>query len=365
MQASPGPLPADWIPLARVLDANANRAEEGLRVLEEYARFALEDAQLTADYKQVRHDLAAAVAAIPDRDRLLARDTPGDVGTHIDVEDEYHRSGLQQIVLANQKRVEQALRCLEEYAKPRGPAAAQRFETLRYRVYTLARQLHILQHSRTVLDQRRLYVLVEGQASSDTLAALARTLLAAGADILQLRDKTLGDRELLARARVLRELTQAAGKLLIINDRPDLARLAGADGVHLGQDDLPVRDARAILGPDGLIGVSTHSLAQARQAVADGANYLGCGPTFPSLTKQFETFPGVEFLKQVADEIALPAFAIGGVTLDNLEEVIAAGFSRVAVGAAATKAADPGAVIQRFRQRLAQVGTTNVATLSL
>ena len=81
---------------------------------------------------------------------------------------------------------------------------------------------------------------------------------------------------------------------MIINDRPDLARLADADGVHLGQADLPVREARAIVGPDRLIGVSTYSMAQAQQAVADGANYIGCGPTFPSTTKQFAAFPGIE-----------------------------------------------------------------------
>ena len=269
-------------------------------MIEEYVRFALEDPQLTADYKQLRHDLAATLAAIPERSRLLSRDTPGDVGTRIGVADEYRRSDVREVALASHKRLEQSLRCLEEYVKPLQPDVAPHFEALRYRAYTLARRLYMMDHSQSQLAQRRLYVLVEGTSSVDTLAALGKVLVEAGADILQLREKSLGDRELLARARVLRQLTRDAARLLIINDRPDLARLADADGVHLGQDDLPVREARAIVGPDRLIGVSTHCMAQAQQAVADGADYIGCGPTFPSTTKQFAAFPGIELLRQVA-----------------------------------------------------------------
>ena len=112
-----------------------------------------------------------------------------------------------------------------------------------------------------------------------------------------------------------------------MNDRADLAAMAHADGVHLGQDEIPVQDARVVLGSHALVGVSTHSIEQARQAVVDGANYLGCGPTFPSATKEFTRFPGVEFLRQISREIRLPAFAIGGINPANVEQVCAAGFS--------------------------------------
>jgi thiamine-phosphate pyrophosphorylase len=121
-----------------------------------------------------------------------------------------------------------------------------------------------------------------------------------------------------------------------MNDRPDLAVLARADGVHIGQDELSVHDARQIVGPDQLIGISTHNIEQARQAVLAGANYIGCGPTFPSSTKHFDHFPGLDFLREVAAEISLPAFAIGGVTLGNLPSVRASGFHRVAVSSALT-----------------------------
>jgi thiamine-phosphate pyrophosphorylase len=140
--------------------------------------------------------------------------------------------------------------------------------------------------------------------------------------------------------------------LVILNDRPDIAALARADGVHLGQNELSVHDARQIVGPDMLVGVSAHSIEQARQAVLDGASYLGCGPTFPSGTKHFDRFPGLDFLRQVAAEIALPAFAIGGVTPENLPQVLATGIRRIAIGGAIAVAVDPSLVI---KQILAQV----------
>jgi thiamine-phosphate pyrophosphorylase len=198
----------------------------------------------------------------------------------------------------------------------------------------------------------KLYVLVDGQSSGAAFATLARSLVDAGVHVLQLRDKSLCDRELLERARTLRRLTRPAGTLMIMNDRADLAVLADADGAHLGQEDLSVKDARAIVGPDRLIGVSTHSLEQARQAVVDGANYIGCGPTFPSKTKTFASFPGADFLRDIGSEITLPAFAIGGITLENLSQVIEAGFTRVAVSSAVTRAVDPGGQVRQLLARL-------------
>jgi thiamine-phosphate pyrophosphorylase len=133
-----------------------------------------------------------------------------------------------------------------------------------------------------------------------------------------------------------------------VNDRADVAAIVGADGVHLGQEDLSVKDARAVVGTRTLVGVSTHNITQARAAVLDGANYLGAGPTFPSRTKAFDDFAGLEYLRQAAAEIQLPTFAIGGITAENLPEVIAAGLSRVAVGAAVTEAAEPGVAARKL-----------------
>ena len=137
-----------------------------------------------------------------------------------------------------------------------------------------------------------------------------------------------------------------------MNDRPDLAVLAQADGVHVGQEELSVKDARSIVGPDMLVGVSTHNIEQARQAVLDGADYLGVGPTFPSGTKQFEQFPGVELLRAVAAEIRLPVFAIGGIERQNLGRGIGGRFPRIAISGAITSAADPVQAAKELLERL-------------
>lgn len=148
----------------------------------------------------------------------------------------------------------------------------------------------------------------------------------------------------------MRHWTRKARVLFIVNDRPDIARLVEADGVHLGQEDLPVKDARRLLGLDALIGVSTHNLDQLRQAVLDGASYVGVGPTFASGTKEFAAFPGLDFVRQAAAETSLPAFVIGGIDPQTIGAAVAAGARRVAVGQAIARADDPRAAAVVLRQ---------------
>ena len=126
-----------------------------------------------------------------------------------------------------------------------------------------------------------------------------------------------------------------------MNDRADLAMAAGADGVHLGQDDIMVSDARRILGAAKLVGVSTHNIQQARNAVMEGANYIGVGPIFPSNTKSFDSFPGLEFAKQVASEIKLPAYAIGGIGSRNIGDVLRTGIRFIAARNSVISKPDP------------------------
>jgi thiamine-phosphate pyrophosphorylase len=332
----------------RILDAAANRASEGLRVVEDFVRFSLDDAFLTTE-------LTAALAFIGTGDRLRTRETLADVGVAVKAAGEFDRPDLTAVVAASFERLKQALRSLEEYCKVCDADAARRLETLRYRTYTLERVVDITRQSITRLADARLYVLIDGCASESEFGNLAAALVKSGVSLLQLREKSLGDRELSARARLLRQITRGSDTLFIMNDRPDLAVLADADGVHVGQEELSVKDARTIVGPRRLIGVSTHNIEQARQAVLDGADYIGVGPTFPGTTKQFNQFPGVDLVRAVSSEIRLPAYPIGGITLLNVREVLRAGATRVCVSASVCKAADPSAAAADFLSLLSAI----------
>jgi thiamine-phosphate pyrophosphorylase len=349
------PSPNASIGILRAIDANGNRAREAVRVLEDYVRFVLDDQHLTERCKALRHAIAAALAHIPKLDRLAARETQADVGTHVSVPTEVRRASDADLVGANFGRLQEALRSLEEFGKRISPQLAAQLEQLRYQTYTLERAMAITDSSRDRLARARLYVLLDGRATVEEFCRLARVLVESGVHLMQLRDKRLDDRTLLERAHLLRLITRDGGTLFIMNDRPDLAVLADADGVHVGQEELSVKDARTLIGPRRLIGVSTHSIAQARQAVLDGADYLGVGPTFPSGTKQFEHFPGLEFVRAVAQEITLPAFAIGGITIDNLPQVLDAGLPRVAVSGAVTTATDPATTVRTLLEMLGRV----------
>jgi thiamine-phosphate pyrophosphorylase len=344
--------PAEEMDVARILDASANRAREALRVLEDYCRFTLDDVLLSKELKELRHDLSAALGDLPANWLLAARDTLGDVGTNLSTAAELTRSSAQAVVQANLKRLQEACRSLEEFGKVFSPELGEAVEALRYRSYTLERALVLGATARARLAEARLYVLVTGALCAGSLERTVCEAAAGGAQVIQLREKEMADGELLERARQVRRWTRAAGVLFIMNDRPDLARMAEADGVHLGQDELPVKEARRVVGPDALIGVSTHNLDQVRRAVLDGASYIGVGPTFPSGTKQFEEFAGLEFVKQATATTSLPAFAIGGVNLKNLPEVIAAGARRVAVSGAICRAEAPAATAAALRQVL-------------
>jgi thiamine-phosphate pyrophosphorylase len=325
----------------RILDASLNRATEGLRVAEDYARFVLDYPYLTKELKSIRHDLVAAATCFASVDRHASRDTQQDVGTAITTPPETQRSDAWDVCVASLKRAEQSLRSLEEYGKIASAEFAGRCESLRYRLYTIEKALDIGRSSRDRLANTTLCVLVAGGQSAETFEQLVRSLVEAGVGMIQLRDKNIDDCRLVDRARTLRQLTSGTETLFIVNDRADIAAATNADGVHVGQEDLSVKDARTVVGPRAIIGVSTHNIDQARAAVLDGANYLGAGPTFASRTKKFNSFAGLDYLRAVASEFRLPTFAIGGISAENLPDVLATSVSRVAVATAVTAAANP------------------------
>lgn len=345
----------------RTLDAAANRGREGLRVVEDFLRFHLDDAHLTARLKSFRHKLTSVLKQLDPDALLAARATESDVGTQITTTGEMLRSHPVDVVRANLKRVQESLRTLEEFGKVISPVLGEELGTLRYEFYTLEKAILLTHASRHTLAERNLYLLVTEELCHHGSGPAVREALAAGVSIVQLREKNVPDRKIIEQGNRLRQWTRDAGALLIMNDRPDLAVLTEADGVHVGQEELSVRDARRIVGPRRLIGVSTHSIEQARQAVLDGADYIGVGPVFPSTTKQFDQFAGLEFVRQVAAEIALPWFAIGGINDKNLQAVSEAGALRVAVSSAICSAEHPGNATRQLAELLHRANTARQA----
>jgi thiamine-phosphate pyrophosphorylase len=349
----------------RLLDAAANRGREAIRVLEDYVRFVLDDSDLTQRFKTFRHQFQNVLQQFPMESRLAARNTESDVGTDISAEGEYDRPTVDNLLSANFSRLQESLRSLEEFSKMVDPQAAKQFEQLRYLCYTLHKETAegrgqtvaergSVATAQTPLESAVLYALVDVRSDEAAFEQFVTDITAGGVDIIQLRDKQADDRTLLARSRILQNCISASGRnvLFIMNDRPDLALLAGADGVHVGQEELPAALVRQLVGTL-LVGVSTHSIEQARQAILDGADYIGVGPVFESTTKEFsQLLPGLDFLHEIAEEILIPAFAIGGITEDRLDSILQAGISRVAVCSALLETENPREVAEWLSGKL-------------
>jgi len=326
----------------RILDANLNRAREALRTIEDFARFIRNDAFAAAQCKQARHRLTIFANRF-ERELLQQRDTVGDVGTTITTTAETQRLSTDAVAKASLGRLTEALRCIEEYGKIVSPTDAADVEQIRYGCYTLGQRLFERHELLERIRAARLHVLLTSSLCRHDWQKTAAATLRGGADVIQLREKEISDAELLERAQWLRELTRKHDALLIFNDRADIARLVDADGVHLGQDDLSPTAARQIIGPLKLIGVSTHSVAEATNMRAQAADYLGVGTMFASATKPNVQVGGPTLLGEVAAAVAnMPLVAIGGITAANIEQIaaIAPGRTAVAVSQAILGAAD-------------------------
>jgi len=195
-------------------------------------------------------------------------------------------------------------------------------------------------------------ILDRSVAGGRELPGLLEAVLAGGGRLIQLREKTMSLAELFPLAQHLARRCREVGALFIVNDRADLALAAGADGLHVGQDDLPAREARALLPPPMILGVSTHDAVQARRAVADGADYVAVGSIFPTSSKAGFQLVGPELIRRVRPEVPVPLVGIGGITADNAPAVLAAGADAVAVISALCAAPDPEAATRAFLGRI-------------
>lgn len=341
-------LPADERErVLRVLDANRNRALEALRVVEEHARFVRGAAVLAGRVQALRRDVTRALEGPGFAGLLLARDVPGDPGAP----DAPHagaqtgRASLSDLLGANLSRAREALRALEEYSKLLDPAAGEALVRARYALYALEPELLAV---RPALGGHRVYVILGEAPGRPPLLEQAQGCLRGGVRLFQLRLPGTA-RALFDAARALGPVIEAEGGLLLVNDRPDVARAVGAHGVHVGQEDLPPDEARRIVGPGALVGASTHDAVELRAALATGAlDYVGFGTLFASQTKPALRPQGLQALTALAATCPVPIYGIGGVTAETAPQVIAAGAHGVAVSSAVLDAPDIAAAARRL-----------------
>ncbi|MCU0719666.1 MAG: thiamine phosphate synthase [Pirellula sp.] len=336
----------------RILDANLNRSFEALRTLEDIARFS-DFESLQHRYKELRHTLRNAASNWDSTGMLASRHAASDVGKDFKLPTETQRSaGLIDIASAAAGRIQESLRSLEEIAKFASPASSPQIEAIRYQVYDLnAAMLLKLKRDIAFLQAAKLYVLADCELKLPEFVQRIEALSRGGVDLIQIRDKTAEPRSQIDYALAARNAVDETRTRIIMNDRADLAVTSGAYGIHVGQTDLSVEETRRLVPNPMVIGLSTHDLAQIEQAIQFGADYIGCGPTFPSQTKLFSEFSGLDFLRSAAERLGgsgLPAFAIGGIHLANVAEVVRTGFRRVAVSQALWHSTAPENDAKRF-----------------
>jgi len=338
----------------RIVDANFNRAREAVRVVEDYCRFALNSQPLAQRAKQLRHDLSAAISKLDTPELISSRDTPGDVGVGSQADRELGRTSLYDCLTAGCKRLTEALRVLAEVVRTDNQAVAKVVEQLRYDAYTLEKDIAVFAQPAQRFSKVRLYVIITSNLPSEVIS-LTNNCAAGAADCIQLRAKDMEDDSLLALAVEFAQICRRAGTLSIINDRVDIAVAAGADGVHLGRRDLPVEQARKLQLTPLIIGTSTHSLKEINAACTQLPTYISLGPVFASPTKPEVNVAGLEYLRVGLQALAgtgISHVAIGGITPDNIQDVLRAGAERVAVGSAVANASDPAAICRALRDKI-------------
>ncbi len=332
----------------RIIDANFDRATEGLRVLEDIARFVLDDQSMSKRFKNIRHELAEQSKLLQPR-LLTFRDSEHDVGANdlsvLEQTGSLKHKNLVDVVAANAKRTEQSLRVIEELsrvAESKQLTTPQPFQQARFALYDLEKELtsRLLRQEKGKKIQG-LYVILDKQllGNKDELE-IASLVIEGGASIIQLRDKQSSKAMLLSKAEKMQSLCRQADVLFIINDFLDIALAMDADGIHIGQGDLPVSVIRKQLPIDKIIGCSARTIDLALTAQIEGADYISSGSIFPTTTKRDAIVIGIEKFTQIKQALSIPLVAIGGINISNIAQAITAGANSVAVISAILQASD-------------------------
>jgi thiamine-phosphate pyrophosphorylase len=341
----------------RIIDANFNRAREAARVIEEYCRFWLNCEGLSARAKSLRHRLSALVGRLDKAALICSRDSEGDVGRGMVVDGQLDRRNLVDCFTAATKRLTEALRALAEMTRIVEPSLSEEFERLRFEAYTLEKDIGTFSEVKEKFSPVRLYIVlsVTQKIGDGEVIELMKRCIEGRADCIQLRAKGITDRRTFKLAAELVDICRGEGVISIINDRVDIAAIAGADGVHLGQDDLKVENCRSIQFSPMIFGRSTHSVEQLKSAIEEGADYVSVGPVFASPTKPSVEVAGLEYVEKALDLLkgsGIGHVAIGGINHENLGLVLEKGVRAVAVGSAVMNSNDVEKVCGKLKERV-------------
>ena len=325
----------------RIIDANLNRIGEGLRVLEEFARLSLNDAALTRQLKDMRHRMLTIDTGMQAR-LLQARDAGGDIGADMASPGQDNPRDVPEAIVANARRVQESLRVMEELAKDGSLSLdSDTYKEARFALYTIEKELlaRLLRHDKAK-RLAGLYVIIDTAfLRGRDAVAVAGQVIRGGAKVLQLRAKGYPARDFLDIAAGIKKACAEQDILFIVNDSLEVALAVEADGLHVGQDDLPADIARRWLPIDKLLGVSVRTAAEAERARSDGADYLGVGSIYATATKDSEVV-GPGRLAEIKRAVDLPLAAIGGINKGNLAAVMRSGAVAAAVISAVMGTAD-------------------------
>ena len=318
---------AEDLRVYQIIDANLDRAREGLRVLEDWARFGIGGNSFVAKIKNYRQILGRNHLEIYKQSRNYIEDECKGL-TH---KEQNNRKTPEQIISSNAGRVQEALRVLEEFSRLHNKELSKIASEIRYEIYNLEVDLLNLsknKESEEILKENDLYVITYPK---DNLLEIIEDVLIAGVKIIQHRFKTGTDKDFLEEAIKIKNLCERYNSLFIINDRVDIALASNADGIHLGQDDLDLKTARKLLGYSKIIGISANNEIDISKALKDGCDYIGIGPVFETATKKDKKPLGIEKIQTLTKDLNVPWFAIGGVTTNNISHLISSGFQKVAL----------------------------------
>jgi len=328
---------AEDLRIYQIIDANLDRAREGLRVLEDWARFGLGKEKYVEKIKNFRQILGKNHLEVYKQSRNHIEDKCKGLTHH----EQINRKTPEQIISSNSARVQEALRVIEEFSRMQNHELSKIASEIRYEIYTIEIDLLSLSEckkSEEILKENDLYVITD---QKDNLLEIIEEILIAGVRIIQHRFKTGTDKDHLKEAIQIKNLCERYNSLFIINDRIDIALASNADGIHLGQDDLDLKTARKLVGHSKIIGVSANNEIDISNALKDGCDYIGIGPVFETATKKDKKPIGIEKIKTLTKDLNIPWFAIGGINSNNISYLKSNGIKKVALVSQLMNSEDP------------------------